>query len=157
MKNDAIDAFVDGLNGYLKFQEKINVEKFHMNRIMFAWVNNKLIINSKINDTRDHQHWLLEDHEISITEFENVPRGYINRERIQLFIGSHFRPLEEEDVKYIPYVDFCTLVDKHIEVYPNMPFEFCNGVKVGKVGEIWPPIEVLATYDSEGNETIIEQ
>lgn len=125
----------------LSRKEKEAAEKFHKSRIAFAWVNGELVLNDNDEDDRDHQHWLMEDYGISIEEFEKLPRGYMIRDKIQLFTGSTFARIEDKDLR-LPMADILRLRDIYKKKFPNsVSVWIYNGVRVGKVGEIWIPIE----------------
>lgn len=142
MKNDAI---INGNKVILSDEDRKAGEAFHRRRLAFAWVNGQLTFNTNENDDRDHQHWLLEDFGISVEEWETLPRGYMMEDRIQLFIGSDFRPL---DTSIISVTDFNNLLHTHATRYNSESVKVYNGVKIGKVGEIWPPMECLGTFDT---------
>ena len=119
-------------------------EKFHRSRIPFAWINGKLEFLLDPEDLRDHHHWLTEDFNIKDCTFERVPRGYMMRERVQLFIGSNFDCIYGDfkisltEIELIKYV--------YRSIFPVAPLSMVpvyNGVIRGKIGEIWPPKELI--------------
>lgn len=122
----------------LSKDEQDKAEKFHKSRCAFAWVNGKLIFNENPDDGRDHQHWLLEDYGITEEQFEHINRGYMIPERIQLFIGSGFKPVNLNTIKY---ADIIKLVKIHNKRYATREVIIYNGVNVGKIGEVWTPID----------------
>lgn len=127
----------------LSKKEKEAAEKFHKSRIAFAWVKGELLVNDNDEDDRDHQHWLMEDHGISIEEFEKLPRGYMIHDKIQLFTGSTFARIEDKDLR-LPMADILRLRDIYKKKFPDAGSVWIyNGVVVGNVGEIWPAIECL--------------
>ena len=113
-------------------------ERFHQNRIAFAWLNGKWEYNEY--DKRDHLHWLHEDFNISIKEYENIPRGYMIEDRIQLFIGSKF---EEIDDNTLLLLNIKELLEKYKSVYDSNNINIFNGVIVGNIGDIWEPISIV--------------
>lgn len=134
------DALINGEVRILDSDEKKAAEEFHRKRYPFIWINGKLTFNDNMDDDRDHQHWVCEDYGISVEEFEKLPRGYILPGRIQLFIGSDFSKIPYDK---IAIDDIMNIINRHMNLYPN---DFCrvfNGVTVGKVGEIWPPIDEI--------------
>lgn len=137
------DALINGKVVTLTEEEKIAGEKFHRSRVPFAWIDKKLVFNDNAGDDRDHQHWLLEDFGISVEEFETMNRGYMIESRIQLFKGSKFEPINMDDVSV---TDFSSLTHKHREIFNSTEVTICNGVHVGKVGEIWEPIFTLGNF-----------
>lgn len=142
MKNESI---INHKTVKLSDSEREAGEEFHKKRYAFAWINGKLTFNDNINDDRDHQHWLCEDYGLTIEDWENTPRWYMIPDRIQMFIGSDFRAL---DTNLISMGDFHTLLRVHGEKYNTIQVTVYNGVKVGKVGEIWEPIEKVGTYNT---------
>lgn len=134
------DALINGKVQIISDEEKKGAAEFHKKRYPFIWINGKLTFNDNMNDDRDHQHWVCEDYGISVEEFEKSPRGYMLPGRIQLFIGSDFSciPLHQ-----IEFDDIDHLISVHKSLYPDTAYQIFNGVKVGKIGEIWPPIEEL--------------
>lgn len=137
------DALINGEVQSLSDEEKTRAEKFHRERLMFALINDQIIFNENPDDDRDHQHWLCETFGISIEEFEKIPRGYMMKGKIQLFIGSRFEQIELAMIKFSHLI---RIIDKYKSIYQDTPYQVFNGVKVGKVGTIWPPIKVL-TFD----------
>ncbi|MCM1223248.1 MAG: hypothetical protein NC548_53230 [Lachnospiraceae bacterium] len=137
------DALINGEVQSLTDEEKTRAEKFHRERLAFALVNDQIIFDENADDDRDHQHWLCETFGMTIEEFENIPRGYIMKGKIQLYTGSRFEQLELGMIKVKHLI---RIIDKYKSIYPDIPYRVFNGVKVGKVGTIWPPIKVL-TFD----------
>lgn len=124
-------------------EEKKNTENFHRNRIAFVWLNGELLVNNP-HDDRDHQHWLLEDYGVPIEQFEKLPRGYMIKDRIQLFISSNHSQISKTDLR-LPMSYIIELREIYREHFPENEGRVWvyNGVTVGKPGEIWPPIECL--------------
>ena len=140
MKNDAV---INGKQITLSDEERKAGEKFHLSRYPFAWVNNQLVFNDNTNDDRDHQHWLCEDYGLTVEEWEKVPRGYMMPGRIQLFIGSQFKPMNTQKLSV---TDFQELLTRYWHKYGGQKVVMYNGVKVGKVGEVWEPLIKLGEY-----------
>lgn len=134
------DALINGEVHVLDDKEKKDVEEFHKARLAFIWIGDELFFNENSDDDRDHQHWVCEDFGVTVEEFEELPRGYILPGRIQLFKGSSFSPI---NVRSIKKDHFMRLIEKHNKLYPRYDYEIYNGVKVGKVGEVWPPMFVV--------------
>lgn len=132
------DALINGEVHVLNDKERKGAEEFHKKRYSFIWINRKLTFNDNMNDDRDHQHWVCEDYGISVEEFEILPRGYILPGRIQLFIGSDFSSIP---LHQIEFDDIAHLISVYETLYPDTAYRVFNGVKVGRVGEIWPPID----------------
>lgn len=137
------DAIINNKKIHLTDEEKEAGEAFHRKRYAFAWINGKITFNDNINDDRDHQHWLCEDYSLSVEDWEKTPRGYMLPDRIQLFIGSKF---EQLNTNKISMGDFNTLLKVHGKRYNTLSVTVYNGVKIGKIGEVWEPIEKLGTY-----------
>lgn len=140
MKSDAI---INNIKIELSKDEIERAASFHRSRYPFAWVNGQLVFNDKLNDDRDHQHWLCEDYGLTVEQWEVTPRGYMLPDRIQLFIGSSFAPLDTNSIRVD---DFVTLLHKHKEKYNSYKVAVFNGVKVGKIGEVWEPIDKLGDF-----------
>lgn len=136
------EALLNGKMTNLELDEAIKADKFHRNRFAFAWIDGKLTFN-KLGDSRDHQHWLTEDFGLTLQEFEETPRGYIKEGRIQLFKGSDFRKIDIDKDLTDFKSDKESLVKAHNKLFEGVTPEIFNGVKIGKVGEIWPPIEKI--------------
>ena len=140
MKSDAI---INGKVVELNDNEKKEAEEFHKKRCAFAWIDGKLTFNDNENDDRDHQHWLLDDYGITPEQWEKLPRGYMLPDRIQLFIGSTFSAVPTDSISV---TDFAELISKHHTRYKSKEVKIYNGVKIGKVGEVWEPITCLGTF-----------
>ena len=138
------DAIINNTKVELSADEVKRAASFHKSRYAFAWVNGKLVFNDNENDDRDHQHWLCEDYGITVEEWENTPRGYMMAGKIQLFIGSQFKPL---DTNKISVIDFETLLHTQKNKFGTDKVVVYNGVKVGKVGDIWEPLEKMGEFD----------
>lgn len=136
-------AIVNGKEIILSQAETEAAANFHKNRLPFAWVKGDLVFNTNEGDTRDHQHWLLEDYGVSIEEWELSNRGYIMDNKIQLFIGSGFEPLDFDEVTES---DLRKLVAMHNKIFNRQTVKVYNGVKVGKIGEIWEPLIDLGEF-----------
>jgi len=139
-------ALINGEFVTLSQDQVIGAANFHLSRIPFAWVRGELVINFSANDDRDHQHWLCEDFGLSIEEFEESPRGYMVDGRIQLFIGSSFREINEVESTCISEEDHTKLLETHFERFPSTTCNVYNGVHVGKVGERWEPIKQIGKF-----------
>ena len=133
-------ALINGKEVILDIDSAIKADAFHKSRLAFAYVNETLKFN-RLNDGRDHQHWLLQDFGISAKDFEGIPRGYIRPGRIQFFQGSDFRVTDYSVFK----LDI--LLDKYQEFFGSGNIEVCNGVHIGKVGDVWKPIDIIGTYN----------
>lgn len=134
------DALINGNIIELNSEEKEKAEKFHRERIAFVILDNKLVVNDNPDDDRDHQHWLTEDFKITIKEFERLTRGYIKPGRIQLFIGSKFECINPDTLRLDHLLDLICL---HNKKFGNNDIQVFNGVHIGKVGDIWEPIQRL--------------
>ncbi len=139
------DALINNKVVELTDEEKAASEKFHKSRLPFIWIDNKLIINENEDDDRDHQHWVCEDFGLTIPEFEALNRGYMIEGRIQFFRSSTFEMI---DTSEISVEDFNKLLKIQHSRYNTDKVVVCNGVHIGKVGEIWEPISVLGTFDT---------
>lgn len=140
-------ALINGEFVTLNDEQVKKAKQFHLNRIPFAWVKGELKINTSETDDRDHQHWLCEDFGLTILKFERTPRGYFIKGRFQLFMGSDFGPIPYWKSDEISKESFYKLLEMYFDRYPDeCDCYIYNGVHVGKVGEIWPPMSVVAQY-----------
>ena len=139
------DALINNQKVILSEEEASRAASFHLNRYPFAWVKGTLTFNNTPNDDRDHQHWLCEDFGLTVNEFENTLRGYMLPDRIQLFIGSDFRPL---NTSLISMSDFSNLLKTHGNRYNTKKVTVYNGVKIGKIGEVWSPLETMGVFNT---------
>ena len=142
------DAIINGKRIMLPDDERINAEQFHRKRIPFIWIDGTLHINVNENDDRDHQHWVLDDFGILPEQWETLNRGYMLPGKIQLFRSSRFEKIPNNEID-LNNDDFKTLVNLNRTVYKQRDVTVYNGVYIGKVGEIWPPIEELYTFTEE--------
>lgn len=125
----------------LSNEEIENEKKYHKSRIMFAFVNNKL--EFAIDDERDHQHWLSDVFSIDPTEFETLIRGYIKDFTILLYKSSSFLPLNDEEITVKLKNSLFNLAS--INSVEGV-YTVYTGVKIGKIGEVWPPIKELYSF-----------
>lgn len=133
------EALIHGEMLVLSEDETKGAAEFHNSRLPFIWINGELIFNDKYEtDDRDYQHWILEDFGIQADQFERMPRGYIRPARIQFLLGSHFGKINIAEIEK----DIPKIIARHVEIY-GRSFEIFNGVHVGKVGDIWPPMETV--------------
>lgn len=139
------EALINSERINLSEDEAEKAAQFHRGRCAFAWVNGKLVFNIDENDPRDHEHWLKEDFGITDKQFENLNRGYMVKDYIQLYKGDQFMVV---DTSTISVTDFRDLVKKHGELFDSTEVEVRNGVKVGKVGDVWPPVTVIGTFNT---------
>lgn len=143
------DALINEEVRILSDEEKQAEEKFHLSRIPFIWIPcedfpyMKLVFNENLHDDRDHQHWVLEDYNIEPWQFEHLPRSYIRDGRIQFFQGSSFQPIGKQ--LNTTLFDFFTIAEKYQEQtdWTMSDVIICNGVRIGKIGEVWDPIEII--------------
>ena len=144
----AIDrAIIDHKLKLLSKEEAENAEHFHNERIAFAWINSLvnpllLVINLQERE-KDHQHWVMDEYGLSLDEFEKIPRGYIFEDNIKVYKGTNFEPLSEEEFNEIKS-DLSEIKGIYCRVNHKDEKEkivVYNGVNVGKVGDIWTPIE----------------
>lgn len=130
------DAIINHKKVTLTLEEVEGASKFHKSRIPFFMDHHGyLIFNENPEDDRDHQHWMMEDHNYTLEEWESTPRGYFMEGRIQLFRGSSFSPV---DISIVANC-YVALVTKYRSIFGDCPDVICNGVVVGKVGEVWKP------------------
>ena len=128
-------TIINGKQITLTPEEKKGVEEFHKSRIAFAFLNDgNCAIN--IKDVREHKIYLQEDFGISFDEFENLTRGYIKPGRIVFYKTSEFIPIENITEKVLSVIS-----EKALEFFGPGKYEIWNGLKIGKPGEEWKPIQ----------------
>lgn len=134
------DALIDNKVVTLTDKEVKDAANFHKKRLPFIYINNKLVFNTNFEDDRDHQHWVLEDFGIGIKEFETLNRGYMLPGRIQFFKGSTFGKIDTSQVSIADIRRICEVYKTYIGAGHVVVY---NGVHVGRVGEVWEPMETL--------------
>lgn len=141
-------ALINGKMVELDEKSKTDAENFHKHRIAFAWVGGQLVLNTDPYDDRDHHHWITEDYDITVEEFEKIPRGYMMHGKIQLFTGSTFSPISGDELR-LPMSDLIKLRDVYKKDFwtTDTSIPVYNGVRVGRVGDIWPPIQQICTLN----------
>ena len=128
-------TIINGKQITLTPEEKKGVEEFHKSRIAFAFLNDgSCAIN--IKDVREHKIYLQEDFGISFDEFENLTREFIKPGRIVFYKTSEFIPIESITEKVLSIVS-----EKALEFFGSGKYEIWNGLKIGKPGEEWEPIQ----------------
>lgn len=100
-------------------------KEFHMQRIAFAIINNKVYTSSA---GLSHKEWLIGENLISENEFDDIIRGFIDETGIYFYQGDFE---QNEDVQKAARKYGPTLA-------PNSPI-YC-GMYKGKIGERWKPI-----------------
>ena len=128
-------TIINGKQIALTPKEKKMVDEFHKSRIAFAFLDDgRCAINVK--DVREHKIYLQEDFGISFDEFENLTRGYIKPGRIVFYKTSEFAPIENITEKVLSVIS-----EKALEFFGPGKYEIWNGLKIGKPGEEWKPIQ----------------
>ena len=141
------EALINGQVITLEDEHAKLAENFHKARIPFMWINGNVVFNLSHTDGRDHQHWACEDFGLTIEEFEEIPRGYMIKDRIQLYIGSDFRPINSVEAVVITEESFNRIVETYFRLYPQSPdVKVYNGVNIGEVGTVWTPMNLVAKY-----------
>lgn len=138
------DAIINGKVIELDQEEVKRASEFHKKRIPFIIKNDTIIVNNNKEDDRDHQHWVLEDFNIGVEEFEKIPRGYMLPDRVQLFIGSGFEAIDDI-ILTNKLID--ELIDIHFKIFGKSNFNIYNGVKIGKIGDIWKPLNTITKIE----------
>ncbi len=138
------DAVINGKTVELCDTDAKAAEIFHSGRLAFAFVGHDMKLEfCNFGDARDHQHWLLDEFGVSKEQFESVPRGYVKSGRVQLFMGSGFKKIPNHKIGNIHLSQWQSIADKHREVFGTGTVEVFNGVKIGKIGEVWEPLEKI--------------
>ncbi len=128
---------IDDKEIWLTAEEKKQVDNFHKSRIAFAFLSDgRCALN--IHDVREHKIYLQEDFGVSFAEFENLIRGFIIRGRIVFYKSSAFLPIENISPQH-----FAVVYEKAVEFFGKGEYEVWNGLKVGKLGEQWQPIQKM--------------
>lgn len=128
-------TIISGKQITLTSKEQKEVGTFHKSRIAFAILSDgKCAVN--IKDIREHRVYLQEDFGISFEEFENLVRGYIKPGRIVFYKTSGFYPIDNISEKILSIVS-----EKALEFFGSGKYEIWNGLKIGKFGEEWQPIQ----------------
>ena len=126
---------VDGKEIILTAEEKKGVDEFHKSRVAFAILNDgRCAINVK--DIREHKVYLQEDFWVSFEEFETLVRGFIKPGRIVFYKTLSFIPIENISEEILDIIS-----GKAMEFFGAGKYEIWNGLKIGKLGEEWEPVE----------------
>lgn len=116
------------------------VVEMHRRRTMFVIFYGNLIV-APDGCTDSHQEWLnkLLDARSAESAYLYCPRGYALDDRVVFYTGGGAHEGGEEMKK------IAELYHARIAAYRkcNPDYEVWVGVKVGKVGEEWPPLEKL--------------
>lgn len=134
------DVVINNKRQELSNDEMSKAADFHKNRIAFAFVNKKIVFNTDSNDDRDHMHWIMEDYNLTQSEFETLNRGYISEGKIFLHKGTSFDKVMLNDISL---EDIVQLIDKHNDFFSRETILVYNGMKIGKIGEIWKPLSCI--------------
>lgn len=144
------NTIINGQMVNLSKEEQCDVTNFHKSRIAFAVIfNNDDSYNLAINikDAREHRVYLQQDFGINDEVFESLVRGYIKHEKIVFYISSHFHPVAPEILTDQLIKDLLLIAG---DMFGPGEYMIGNGVKVGKPGEEWAPIDTIGTYTIEG-------
>jgi hypothetical protein len=140
---------VKGKQITLTSEEQLAVEKFHTGRLAFAILNDgRCAINAK--DPREHKVYLQEDFGISAEEFDTLIRGYIKTGRIVFYKTLDFIPVEAISKEILDAVS-----EKALEFFGAGKYEIWNGLKVGKLGQEWPPIQIRGIVSVNPRQNVI--
>ena len=140
------ETIINGKNVKLSQKEQKGVAKFHKSRIAFSVIFKEdgsydLAINTR--DEREHRVYLQEDFGITDEIFETLIRGYIKHGKIMFYVSSHFNPALPEILTEQLMKDLLLIAKRE---FGAGEYIIGNGVKVGKPGEEWQPIEIIAAY-----------
>lgn len=109
--------------------------KFHEHRVAFAIIDGSL--HSIANDSRSHKEWLMEEFNLSVQDFEVLIRGYVLEDNIVFYRGANF--ICDDEVIAAAHKYFRYLLNFTSSNLVNV----CAGVKMGQIGEVWPPEKFL--------------
>ena len=130
------DAIINKKLVLLEEDEKQKAALFHKKRIACICMDGKIEFNEDQADDRDHMHWVLQDYDVTLNEFEKMSRGYISKGKIFLYKGSDFAKIELNEITVQNLVD---LISKHNQYFESETILVYSGMHIGKVGEIWEP------------------
>lgn len=130
--------------------DKIAGERFHAKRTLFVWIKGALKVNTDPNDDRDHLHWVTEDYGITVEKFEELPMGYMLPGSIQLFKGRYLKELSKDEWdRIVPRLK--DLLNAYKSTFNGDDFvsevSIFNGVRVGRIGNVWPPKSTILTLE----------
>jgi hypothetical protein len=139
-------TIINGQEVDLSKEEQAGVTEFHESRIAFAVIPKEdggydLAINTR--DAREHRVYLREDFGITDELIDTLVRGYIKRGKVMFYVSSYFKPAEREALTAQLIVDLLRIAE---EEFGSGKYMVGNGVRIGKPGEEWPPIEVIGSY-----------
>lgn len=116
---------------------------FHKSRLAFAFIGSKLYSTS--NDSRSHSEWLEQDLKVSTGEYEYLIRGYISDNKIYIYTGSKFEPVELSLITLDKLKRLLELANRY-NAHDN--YMVYNGMKVGYIGEGSKPIMEICTLSN---------
>lgn len=134
--------------------------QFHNSRLMWMRIENRLIW-TRFSDL-SHEEWFNSLFINSDIDYNTIDRGYIKIDKetktcnIMMYKGRNFGRVKPsrrlvEQCRKSPD-DLKLLAILYVEYMGDASiFRVCNGVKVGKPGDIWEPLEVLETFSIKKN------
>jgi len=120
-------------------KDNMNEKEYHRKRRMFFWIDNKLVV-PEAGSEKSHKEWLESNgrtKEMAKYIIDNELRGAINPGgNIIFYVGENMTLNEEIEKKFFGMLP--SLVKK-FNLGPETLIG--GGVKIGKVGDIWPAIK----------------
>lgn len=137
-----------------QYQENLTKEElekeseFHVGRTMFAFIDGH--VQYRTYDNRDHAHWLHEDYGIDESGFEAIDRGYIrpvennNVVNIMVYrgIGHNRTTVTLSMIRQLTHLAVSVYGKKFLS---GKKLNIYSGVRIGKVGEIWEPLDFITS------------
>lgn len=113
-------------------------ELFHISRIPFAVINNKLVFT--MYEKRGHREWLKETYNIDNDDYEESIRGYMKDGQVFFYRTSKFDKvdLREVGMDVLKHIQILSMI--YMNVYNPECF---NGMHIGEPGTKWQPLEKL--------------
>lgn len=115
---------------------------------MFAFIDGQ--VSYRTYDNRDHAHWLYEDYAIDEAGFEAIDRGYIrplennNIVNIMVYrgIGHNRTTVTLSMIRQLTHLVVSVYGKKFLS---GKKLNIYSGVRIGKVGEIWEPLDFITS------------
>lgn len=115
-------------------------EIFNPERYGFCVIGGTVVVMDGDRRHMPTQVWMEDVLNLSEDDIARIPRGYILPDRIQFFVGSHYRTCPDVDDNLVAEAAdvYAALYDESI--YDAFDVPVYNGVWTGPIGETWPPV-----------------